>query len=115
MGERIRMRLPTTLAVLCFALLPACRPVPQSGTVQDEARAAGRTAASFPAADEDYFHDMDGAIALTPDEVKGRNMWLVWTGGNDRFWDAININSFGILDFLKTVSSYDPDKDPALS
>ena len=27
------------------------------------------------------------AVALTPDEVKGRNMWIVWTGGNDRFWD----------------------------
>ena len=32
---------------------------------------------------------MDGALALTPDEIKGRNMWIVWTGGNDRFWDAL--------------------------
>ena len=23
------------------------------------------------------------------DEIKGRNMWIVWTGGNDRFWDAM--------------------------
>src|SRR5246127_4209388 len=53
----------------------------------DEARQAGRSAQSFPAADEDYFRAMDGGIPLTPDEVKGRNMWLVWTGGNDRLWD----------------------------
>src|SRR6185312_2373345 len=43
---------------------------------------------------------------LTPDEVKGRNTWIVWTGGNDRFWDKISVSSFGALDFLKTVSSY---------
>jgi hypothetical protein len=34
--------------------------------------------------------------------VMGRNMWLVWTGGNDRFWDTISATSFGTLDFLKT-------------
>ena len=33
-------------------------------------------------------------------------MWLVWTGGNDRFWDVISATSFGTLDFLKTVSSH---------
>jgi hypothetical protein len=36
--------------------------------VVDEARQAGRAAQTFPAADEDYFHAMDGGIALTPDE-----------------------------------------------
>ena len=34
---------------------------PKPGTVNDEAMRAKRTAPSFPAADEDYFHDMDGA------------------------------------------------------
>ncbi len=47
-----------------------------TGQVLDEARTAGRDAASFPAATEDFFHDMDGGIALTPEEVKGRNMWI---------------------------------------
>ena len=60
----------------------------QSGHVLDEAMRANRTPASMPAADEDYFHDMDGGLALTREEVQGRNMWIVWTGGNDRFWDA---------------------------
>ncbi|MGA7416191.1 MAG: hypothetical protein WBW33_37320 [Bryobacteraceae bacterium] len=78
----------------------------ESGHVLDEARQAGRPAASFPAADEDYFHDMDGAIPLAANEVKGRNTWIVWTGGNDRFWDSISVSSAGAVDFLKTVSSY---------
>ena len=55
------------------------QPAPVSGQVLDEARRAGRTASSFPQAGEDYFKDMDNAAAFSPDEVKGRNMWLVWT------------------------------------
>jgi hypothetical protein len=87
---------------------------PKSGLVQDEALRAGRDPASFSVADEDYFHEMDGGIALTPDEVKGRNSWMVWTGGNDRFWDEIARRSIGGLDLLKTLSSYDPEKDSRL-
>ena len=37
--------------------------------------------------------------------MKGRNNWIVWTGGNDRFWDLISVKSVGTLDFLKTLSS----------
>src|ERR1700748_1717241 len=74
--------------------------------VKDEAMLAGRSAESFPAADENYFKAMDGGVGLSPEEVKGRNTWIVWTGGNDRFWDKISIDSFGALDLLKTVSSY---------
>jgi hypothetical protein len=95
-----------TLGPLALVLLTACSRSPRPGHVQDEAKLAGRTAASFPAADEDYFHDMDGGITLTADEIKGRNMWLVWTGGDDRLWDQLSIASVGTLDFLKTVSSY---------
>ena len=58
---------------------------------------AGRGANTFPHAGEDYFRDMDGGIALTADEVKGRNMWLVWTGGNDRFWDGLTASTFGAV------------------
>ena len=93
------------LAVVVFT---GCSGVkqPAPGTVLDEARQANRPASSFPAADEDYFHDMDGAVALTVDEVKGRNNWIVWTGGNDRLWDKLTASSFGALDFLKTLSSH---------
>jgi hypothetical protein len=74
--------------------------------VVDEARQAGRTPQSLPPADEDYFHAMDGGISLTPDEVKGRNMWILWTGGDDRLWDDLTNLTFGSLDLLKTLSSY---------
>ena len=80
-----------------------------SGHVLDEARQAGRDAASLPMASEDYFHDMDGGVALSPDEIKGRNMWVVWTGGNDRFWDGLTTSTFGAFDLLKIVA-YDPAK-----
>ncbi|MGA7414795.1 MAG: hypothetical protein WBW33_30275 [Bryobacteraceae bacterium] len=93
--------------LMMLGLVSGCgKPKPQPGEVQDEAMRANRSPASLPAADEDYFHDMDSAVPLTADEVKGRNMWIVWTGGNDRFWDTISVNSVGTLDFLKTVSSY---------
>jgi hypothetical protein len=67
---------------------------------------ANRSADSLKAADEDYFKDMDGGTRFTPEQVKGRNMWIVWTGGNDRFWDAIGTDALGSLDFLKTLSSH---------
>jgi hypothetical protein len=86
------------------ALLGACEP--RSGSIQDEARRAGRAAQTLAAADEDYFKDMDGGAKLTPEEVKGRNTWLVWTGGNDRLWDTLSVASVGNLDFLKVLSSH---------
>ncbi len=73
--------------------------------VIDEARQAGRSAQSLPPADEDYFHAMDGGVPLTSDEVKGRNMWIVWTGGNDRLWDKLTNLTFGSFDLLKILSS----------
>src|SRR5215212_5584178 len=96
------------VAAVAVALLVqrSCRSdQPEPGTVADEARRAGRAPSSFPAADEDYFHDMDCCFTLTPEEVKGRNTWIVWTGGNDRLWDKLTVASIGALDFLKTLSS----------
>ncbi|HZY12611.1 MAG TPA: hypothetical protein VFE89_07590, partial [Beijerinckiaceae bacterium] len=78
----------------------------QFGAVVDEAKAIGRTAASFTHADEDYFHDMDNGVSLTPEEVRGRNMWNVWTGGNDRFWDGMVKSTFGAFDLLKIVTTH---------
>ena len=53
---------------------------------------------------EDYFRDMDGGIDLTPAERDGRIMWLLWTGGNDRFWDHMVAPTFGTFDLLKIVA-----------
>ncbi len=72
----------------------------------DEALLVGRNETTFPPADEDYFAEMDNGIALTPDEVKGRNMWMVWTGGNDLLWDTLTVDTFGQFDLLKTLSSH---------
>ncbi len=91
------------IAALLFA---ACGKAPAPGTVKDEALTVGRMADSFPAADENYFKDMDGGVDLTANEVKGRNNWIVWTGGNDRFWDDLVNRSFGAVDFLKIISSH---------
>jgi hypothetical protein len=87
---------------------------PRPGHVKDEALLAGRDASTFAAADEDYFHDMDGGIDLTAAApagdksalVKGRNTWLVWSAGNDRLWDTLIYRSAGALDFLKILSDH---------
>jgi hypothetical protein len=111
MLKRHTVTLTCALVALAFvALLFSCESLPlrggTPGEVQDEARLANRTAASFPAANEDYFAEMDGGGKLSPEEVKGRNTWIVWTGGNDLFWDDLSTRSFGTLDFLKTLSSH---------
>ena len=94
------------LLVLACMVCAACTQQPKPGEVLDEARQVGRAASSFPQASEDYFHGMDGGVALTPDEIKGRNMWLVWTGGNDRLWNRMTDYTFGAFDLLKIVSSH---------
>jgi hypothetical protein len=99
-----RLRLATGL--LAVLLGSACSDGPRPGEVLDEAKQAGRTGATFTHASEDYFHAMDGAVALSPDEVKGRNMWLVWSGGNDRFWNTMSDYTFGAFDLLKIISSH---------
>jgi hypothetical protein len=101
------------LLLATIAGLVACDSGPRAGTVQDEAQLAGRTVDSFPPAPAgepapaaDYFAAMDNGMALTPDEVRGRTMWLLWSGGNDRLWDALTNESFGTFDLLKTISSH---------
>ena len=73
---------------------------------QDEAKIAGLTPQDFPQSMVDYFKDMDGGIVLTPEEVAGRNTWIVWSAGNQAFFDFLANNSIGSIDFLKTLSSY---------
>ena len=105
-GWRTSAVVSLLVCVTLGTLLASCCHPPEPGTVLDEARTAGRTAASFPQASEDYFHDMDGGLALSAEEIKGRNMWLVWTGGNDRFWDKMSQYTFGAFDLLKSISSH---------
>jgi hypothetical protein len=96
-------------------LLMGCR-----GSVpRDEAAAAGTkinreaAAARFPPAERDYFTGMDGTsapgigprIELTPEEIRGRNAWMMWTGGNEAFWDWLSRHGFGTIDLLKLIDS----------
>ncbi len=102
---RNRWTLPALLLLTGLACV-SCSKQPRPGEVLDEAKRAGRDVASFPHAAEDYFHDMDAGVALSPAEVTGRNMWIVWSGGNDRFWNAMTDYTFGAFDLLKIISSH---------
>jgi cytochrome c5 len=53
----------------------------------------------------DYFRGMDSRIALGSAELRGRNTWLMWTAGNQAFWDYLAGQSFGTFDLLKTIDS----------
>ncbi len=100
---------------------------PKSGQVEDEAQQVGRLEDTLVGADEDYFEDMDDGVTKDPQEVArrldpfvpgispddalrstavGRNNWIVWSAGNDAFWDELSRRSFGSVDLLKTVSNH---------
>jgi hypothetical protein len=89
------------LSALVAGFLVGC-----GGPAEDEAKQAGKTPADFPESAQDYFADMDGGEPFTEDEIKGRNTWMIWTGGNEAFWDWLANNSLGTFDLLKTISSF---------
>lgn len=64
----------------------------------------------FPPATFDYFADMDDGATLTPAQVRGRNTWLMWSAGNEAFWDYLARRSFGAFDLLKVLDSRNRDK-----
>src|SRR4051794_36562242 len=101
------------LAAACGLLLIGCslfRTSVKPGTV-DEPMQAGLKVDHFKPAEDRYLAAMDGGIHLTRQEEAGRNMWIVWSGGNDRFWDTLGKRSVGTLDLLKSISTYNPAKD----
>jgi hypothetical protein len=117
-GEHGRSKLLVALCILiALGVIAYSFPRgPRPGHVLDEALQGGRDASTFPAADEDYFHDMDwvpNAVPLDKAEIQGRNTWIVWTAGNDRLWDQLIYNSAGALDFLKILST-NPNLPPKL-
>ena len=66
----MKLTMDRRLAVLLWSIVvssasDAAKRSPEPGTVKDEALTVGRTAESFPAADEDYFKAMDGGVDLT--------------------------------------------------
>ena len=130
----IGLGLGAIVAVIGFFAIRALisPPSDQFGNVLDEAMTVGRTVDTFPGADEEYFAEMDHGLLVKPadgqpypDEIlqvandlgiepeevrqraiKGQNMWLVWTGGNDRFWEFAALNTIGAFDLLKLISNH---------
>lgn len=98
-------RLAPTVLLLLSSLpvwLSGCGRGP---TPPDEARRAGKQAADLVAATVDYCAGMDGEIQLTQEEIIGRNSWMLWTGGNERFWNHMSQQGYGVIDFLKLIDS----------
>jgi hypothetical protein len=71
----------------------------------DDAKAAGRVAADFPETPTRMFKDMDGGIELDDAENKGRNSWILWTAGDQVFWDRMANRLCGVVDLIKTLDS----------
>ena len=95
--------------VLGLALFTTVFQQPRPGHVLDEAARAGFPPDHFLrsyANDEGYLDRMDNGELNTPEQKRGRITWMIWTGGNDRFWNTITSNTFGTFDLLKTISSH---------
>ena len=88
-------------------LLASCSDGPQPGAVLDEAKQAGRDGASFQHAADDYFHDMDGGVAL---DAGGdhRAATCGWSGAAATTASGTRMTdyTFGAFDLLKIISSH---------
>jgi hypothetical protein len=102
--ERRHKRIDGRCGIVLLALALLFAGCTREDTV-DEATAAGKTVADFPETRADLFQPMDGGVALTPDQIAGRNTWMLWTGGNEAFWDYMGRHGYGLIDFLKTIDS----------
>ncbi len=116
---RVTVRKLSSLAAMLAALwLTGCSNEP-SGPVKDEAMLAGVKAEQLvpklplAPATKNYLADMDYGYlratdpkyALSDEEEDGRIEWIIWTFGNDRFWDYMANHTFGAFDLLKVLSS----------
>jgi len=65
----------------------------------------------FPDIATDVFEGMDAPLRFDPAKpadlaaIKGRNTWLLWTAGNQEFWDLAAQKSHGLIDLLKMLDS----------
>lgn len=49
--------------------------------------------------------DVKGDSNLDEDAIRGRNTWVLWSGGNEGFWNWLSQNGYGITDFLVLLDS----------
>jgi hypothetical protein len=116
MSRKLILALMAILGVAAFA---SCSDSPV-GDVQDEAMVAGVKweqlvpKKPLPPDTKKYLADMDYGYLRASDpqkyelsdaEENGRIDWIIWTFGNDRFWDYMANHTYGAFDLLKVVSS----------
>ena len=89
------------VALLALAIYTSCSR--KTASLVDDG--GGRKPSDFPELAADVFKPMDGGIELSPEEIKGRNTWNLWCGGDEQFWDRMARESFGLMDLLKTIDS----------
>ena len=76
------------LAAIGLMLLVTCGCKTKSpGSLTDDG--GGRKPEDFPELADDVFKPLDGGIDLTADEIKGRNTWDLWCGGDEQFWNRM--------------------------
>ena len=102
-----RAAMQACVLALTLLLLAGC---PRKPVAEDEATRDGKTPADFPELAVDVFKGMDGGVALTEDEIKGRNTWNLWCAGNQEFWDRVAREELGLFDLLKTLDSRNRDQ-----
>lgn len=93
------------LAILILAPLAFMSCGGSDGPLPDEAKVAGKSVSDFPPSRVDVAAGMDSNVALTPEEVEGRNTWMYWTGGSERFWNLMAEEGYGLVDFLYLIDS----------
>ena len=98
-GLAILLVVITTAALLGAVRLLRPHPVPDDPTVP------GLKMENLAEVEVDLFPDMDGGVKLSPSEIKGRNTWMIWTGGNAKFWNWLAQYGYGTNDLLKTLDS----------
>jgi len=77
----------------------------EDAIVPDAAKIAGRSVSDFPETASHVFDEMDGAITVSDAERKGRNTWILWTAGDETFWDTMARDGAGIGDLLRAIDS----------
>jgi hypothetical protein len=102
-----------------------------SSRTNDETPLFKHTPESFPAEARDIFYpmdkweitgwqhkmqsqnfDLDGDKKISDyerDAIRGRNTWMLWTSGNESFWEWYQEKAYGIHDFLALIDSRNRD------
>ncbi|HZJ16988.1 MAG TPA: hypothetical protein VFD27_18175 [Chthoniobacteraceae bacterium] len=102
-----RWIVPCLAGLLVFAACSPKKPTAASSLKDD---GGGRKPSDFPELAADVFKAMDGGIDLSADEIKGRNTWNLWCGGDEQFWDRVAREALGLFDLLKTIDSRKRDQ-----